>query len=205
MHFTKRVSRSTSEEREGRLKQCEGKTVSLFQLQGSRIMFVPQCKLSGTKAHFVFTEINFFLFFPLQKWKLEKCAYFKAIMYPAKQRNFSSLPKLQAGGKWRVFFLFLFFFSAALVLEFSQPHHPGSTVLVSCLLFFSIVSMAGNLKWAMAKTLSLRNGCEGVGRYWNFYKVLYVKAFKRVITGEKKQPKWYAKSKIAVLTILVFI
>lgn len=138
MHFTKRVSRSMSEEREGRLKQCEGKAVCLFQLWGSRIMFVPQRKLSDTKAHFVFTEINFFLFFPLQKWKLEKCAYFKAIMYPAKQRNFFSLPKLQAGGKWRFFFSFCFFFSAALVLEFSQPRHPGSTYFLSPVFLYCV-------------------------------------------------------------------
>lgn len=169
MHFTKRVSRSMSEEREGRLKQCEGKAVCLFQLRGSWIMFVPQRKLSDTKAHFVFTEINFFLFFPLQKWKLEKCAYFKAIMYPAKQRNFSSLPKLQAGGKWRFFFLFVFF--SRQPWYWSSPSPVILEVLISCLLFFSIVSMAENLKWAMAKMLSLRNGCEGVGRYWNFYKV----------------------------------
>lgn len=90
-------------------------------------MFVPQCNLNGTKAHFLFTEIDLFLFFPLQKRKLEKCVYFKAIMCPAKATKFVLTP-IAASCR-------MIFFSW-------QPGYWTSPPLldfISCLFYFSLL------------------------------------------------------------------
>lgn len=144
MHFAKCVSRNRSEEREGWLKQCEGKAVSLFQLQGSRIMFVPQCNLSGTKAYFVFTEIDFFLSFPLQK-------ILKLLCTLQKQQNLSSLPKLCAGGKLLFFSIFCL---AALVLEFSEASLFWKSLFLVCLIFLCCVN---------GRTFEVTNGQKSNG------------------------------------------
>lgn len=174
MHFAKFVSKSKSKEREGRWKQCEGKAVSLFQLHGSWIMFVPQCNLNGTKAHFLFTEIDLFLFFPLQKRKLEKCVYFKAIRCPAKAPKFVLTPIAASCG--------MIFFSW-------QPGYwtppPFWILFLVCFIFLYSVN-GGKIRsdqWPKEKWIVWGMAMRSLGG--PEISTMHVKAFKQAIIGGK--------------------
>lgn len=169
MHFAKCASRSSREEREGQLKQCENVRVELLKsckevkscLYNSAIWVAQRLILYSGKLTF---------YFSFYSKKLEKCVYFKATMYPAKIVKFVLTPKAATGEEKMPFFL-TYFSSQPWYWSSPSPHHPGSTYFLS-LLFFFTVWMTGNLKWPMTKRAmdSFRNGCKGIGRCWNFYK-----------------------------------